>query len=622
MVEPPPRRRPRPGSLERPVSTRIYRAAWLAVLVPALVAAFSLGRPVALQEPRLPPSFDATTAAQFAATFARQFPDRSPGSPEAAEAAAWVAARLQRDYSFTVERHEFTAELPGLGRRRLVNLVAIPPPSGGLVRSQQTIVVMAHRDNYGASPGANDNASGTGALLELARDVGNAALAHTLVFLSTDGGVYGGLGAAEFAKDSRFADRTVAVINLDAIAGTGPPRIEFAGDTARSPASALVATAEASILDHAERLPERSGPIPQVIDLAFPFSLYEQAPFIGSGTPAITITTADERPPSPAGDTLARFRREQLGALGRSAQALLASLDAAAEVARGTESYVYVGSRLVRGWTIQFVLLAALLPFLAATIDLFARCRRRHIALAPALRSLMSRLGVWAWAGGLFAFFAVIGILPGGEPRPLSLETSVAQDWPGTALAALLGLSAVGWLVARPRLAPTGPVERTDELGGHLAAMLLLGVVALVVAAHNPFTLVFVLPSLHAWLWLPHAPTRAARLALFAVGFAGPLVLLGSFAFRYDLGLDAIWYLLALVAVGYVPVTLAVTFLAWGAAAAQLGAIVAGRYAPYPAVAERPPRGPIRETIRQLVLWQRKRRAVPAPEPEEERAEL
>ena len=33
-----PRRRPRRGSLERPVSTRIYRAAWLVVAVPVLVA--------------------------------------------------------------------------------------------------------------------------------------------------------------------------------------------------------------------------------------------------------------------------------------------------------------------------------------------------------------------------------------------------------------------------------------------------------------------------------------------------------------------------------------------------------------------------------------------------------
>ena len=48
--------------------------------------------------------------------------------------------------------------------------------------------------------------------------------------------------------------------------------------------------------------------------------------------------------------------------------------------------------------------------------------------------------------------------------------------------------------------------------------------------------------------------------------------------------------------------------LGWAAAAGQLLALAGGRYAPYPSAAERPPRGPIRETIRRVVLAQRRRR--------------
>src|SRR5438093_1640136 len=95
MAVPPPRRRARRGSLERPVSGRIYRAAWVAAAVPLLVAAFSLGRPVPLQEPRLPPPFDRTTAVQFTKEFVRLSPDRRPGSSGAEKATNWVAARLQ-----------------------------------------------------------------------------------------------------------------------------------------------------------------------------------------------------------------------------------------------------------------------------------------------------------------------------------------------------------------------------------------------------------------------------------------------------------------------------------------------------------------------------------------------
>jgi hypothetical protein len=209
----------------------------------------------------------------------------------------------------------------------------------------------------------------------------------------------------------------------------------------------------------------------------------------------------------------------------------------------------------------------------------------------------------------MFALFVVAGILPTGSGRPIAPDTPTAGDWPVTAIAALLAVSALAWLVVRPRLAPTRSITRAEELGGHLAAMLVLGLVALVVAAVNPYSLIFVLPSLHAWLWLPQVSDRrgGAQAAVYALGFVGPLLLIGSFAFRFDMGFDALWYLIALTSVGYVPVTLVITFLAWGAAAAQVGAVVARRYAPYPEAAERS-RGPIREATRQGVLvWRRSR---------------
>lgn len=604
-----PRRRPRRGSIERPVSTRIYRAAWLVVALPVLIAAFSVGRPDPLPEPRLRPFFDQTTAVQFTTELTSQFPDRSPGSDGARRAADWVQAQLEL-YEFAVERQVFTADIPGRGHEQLVNLVAVAPPSGQAnVQSQRAIVVLAHRDNLGRSPGAADNGSGTGALLELARDLGNASLSHPFILVSTDGGAFGALGAAHFAE-SRFGRDVVAVVNLDAIGGRGRPRLEFAGDTSRVPSAALLATAAATVEAQTGVEPVRAGALAQLVDLAFPFSLYEQAPFVSRGVPAVTLTTGTSRRQPPERDTLAALNEDRLGALGRASQNLLESLDEAADVAGGTQSYLYLGPRIVHGWALQFVLLAALLPFLAATIDLFARCRRRRIPLRPALRSYLSRLGVWLWLGAAFALFVATDILPSGANRPIALDTESATDWPVAGLAALVAVSALAWLVVRPRLAPTRSIAREEELGGHLAAMLVLGVVALVVAAVNPFSLVFVLPSLHAWLWLPQVADRGrgAQAAVYALGFAGPALLLASFAVRYDMGLDGIWYLVALTAVGYVPIPLVAAFLAWGAAAGQVGAVAVGRYAPYPDVSERT-RGPLREATRQgTAFWRRSRR--------------
>jgi hypothetical protein len=100
------------------------------------------------------------------------------------------------------------------------------------------------------------------------------------------------------------------------------------------------------------------------------------------------------------------------------------------------------------------------------------------------------------------------------------------------------------------------------------------------------------------------------RIAIFAVGLAGPLILVGSLAWRFGLGFDAPWYLLELVSVGYVGTVPVVITLAAAAAAAQLAAAAAGRYAPYPSAEERGPRGPIREVIRTVVLTTRARRRV------------
>ncbi len=47
------------------------------------------------------------------------------------------------------------------------------------------------------------------------------------------------------------------------------------------------------------------------------------------------------------------------------------------------------------------------------------------------------------------------------------------------------------------------------------------------------------------------------------LGFAGPLILLLSFATRLDLGLEAPWYLLSLVSVGYVPWLAVALACAW-----------------------------------------------------------
>lgn len=605
----PERRRPRRGSVERPVNGRMYRGTWLLAGIPLLVAAFTVARPQPLRAPQLPPSFEGRAAAAGARDFARDFPDRSPGAPKAREAAGRVSRQLA-EYGFRTESDRFEAEIPGRGRVELENVVARRPG-----RSSDAIVVMAHRDNSGSSPGANDNASGTAALLELARAYAQPAAPprppipnHTVVFLSTDGGIFGALGAERFVERSSLRDRLVAVVNLDSIAGRGPVRMETAGDRARSSSAGLVQTASARVLEQTGREPAQPPALAQLIDLAFPFSLYEHAPFVGAGIPALTFTTAGSRPPPALGDN--RVDAQRLNQVGRSTQALLGSLDEEVELIGGTSSYVYLGSRAVRGWALVLILCAMLLPCLAVIVDLFARLRRRHIALAPALRSYRSRLAFWFFAGLLFEAFALVGFWESGPARPLSPESSPGTDWPVLGLAVFTCFLGVAWFVARDRLLPRRPVSDEEELAGQTAALLVLSVIALVVVATNPFALIFILPSLHAWIWLPQlrrGPAVLQAVALVA-GFGGPALLIGSFAVRLDLGLDAPWYLGQLAAVGYVPLAPVLIVCAWLAVAAQLTALASGRYAPYPSARERPPLGPVRSLVRTVSATARRRR--------------
>ena len=557
---------------------------------------------------------------------AKLYPDRSPGTSGSTGATRWLIDKM-RLYGYAAQVDGFRASIPGRGPVLLRNVLFTAGP-----QDADAIVVMAHRDDSGLGPGANDNASGTAALVEMARAYaippGASAQAigpqHRLLFLSTDGGAFGAVGAAHFAAHYPDRNRVVAVVNLDSIAGRGPPRLELAGGEPRSPAAALVATAAARITEETGSAPGRTSWLGQLTDLGFPFSLYEQAPFVARGIPAVTLTTGGDRPPPSFGDTAQRLSRVRLAQVGRAAQGIVGSLDEGLELAHGTHSYLYLGSRLVRGWAIELALISMLLPFAVATVDLFARCRRRRIAVAPALRAYRSRLGAWLWAGAMFLFLALVGVWPGGAARPINPETDVAGNWPVLGLLLLVLLALPAWLVSRSRLAPRSRATLEQELAGHTAALLALGVVALLVIATNSFALLFVLPSLHVWLWLPQFRDRrpGARVALLAAGWIGPFILLGSFMFRFGLGLDAPWYLAQLVATGYVPIVSFVLILAWLAGAAQLAALAAGRYAPYPSAAERPPRGPIRNAIRALALAASRRRPPAAPSAEREAAEL
>jgi hypothetical protein len=603
------RRRPRRGSLQRPIDARLVRVSLLVVVLPLVIAAITVSRPGSLQVPALPPSFDPAAAVALTMELARTFPNRVPGSAGDEGAARWFAETL-RPYGLSTTSDTWHTHVPGLGNVQLRNVAVVVPGS-----AKGAIVFVAHRDTSGMGMGTNDDATGTAVLIQLARAYGAAGSAqarprplHTLVFLSSDGGAWGGLGAHRFSTTSPLRHDLLAVVAVDGI-GSSSPRLEIDGDGGRSPSPALVQTALARVAEQTGSTPHLPTALRQLVDLGIPFGYGDQATFLGAHVSAVRLTTADDSGRTDATDLPGRLDERLAARLGAAAQNLLGSLDAAGEVVRGTAPNVQVNGRVVHGWTIELVLIALLVPFLVGVVDLLARVHRFGVPLGPALRAMRRRLGYWLFLAVLLWFASVVGALPNGPARPPAPRSPAASDWPLGAIAAFVAIALAAWFLARRRLVPRRNVVLAEQVAGYTAALAALGVLGVLVAAAHPFALLFLVPSLYAWLWLPQLPDRAwLRDILFGVGLLGAVVVLISLGDRFALGLRTPLYLAELVTVGYVPWTTMLLCACWTAVAAQLGALAVGRYGPYSGGAARPPRGPIRESVRRAAAAAQSRR--------------
>jgi hypothetical protein len=469
-------------------------------------------------------------------------------------------------------------------------------------RSDEAIVLVAHRDNAGVEEPLGENASGTATLIELARgfapqEVGPDPLPNrTLVLVSTDAGAWGGAGAERFVEESPFAHAAVAVIVLDGL-GRGRPRLAIAGDQPVSPARTLVRTAAVRVTEELGVAPTLPTLPSQLVDLGVPFALDEQGRFLAAGLSAITLTTAEGGSASAVVDPMPDV--ERLGRLGRAVEAIVGSLDLSVRTSFRTPDSLFFSDRAASGWTVRLALVLSVVPFALGLVDLVVRGRRRRLPFGPALRAQRARLGFWAYSAVLVWLGTLVGIFPTGAPLPLPPYASFFEDRPVFGVVVLVAALALGWLVARRRLGATSPVRPEERLAGFAVALSVLGIVALALAFLQPYALVFVLPSLYAWLWLPLEGRALPRAAVFSAGLVVPivaLILLGS-----QLGLsvpEVALYVVGLITVGYVPLSSAVLGLVWAAAAAQVGALALGRYGPYAGGLEPPPAGPIRSSFR------------------------
>lgn len=196
------------------------------VVLTALALALALGlawtRPPA-PRPASAPAQEASAERAFAHVAALAARPRPPGSPAHAEARAYVLDRL-RALGLTPEIQEAIGS-PDRAVHRLVflhNVVARLPGTRG---SGPAVLLVAHYDSRGMTPGAADDAMGVAAVLEAMRALASDRPPADVIALFTDGEEAGLLGAQAFAAEHRWAKDAGVVINLEARGNTGPAHV-------------------------------------------------------------------------------------------------------------------------------------------------------------------------------------------------------------------------------------------------------------------------------------------------------------------------------------------------------------------------------------------------------------
>jgi hypothetical protein len=462
--------------------------------------------------------------------------------------------------------------------------------------SSSTIVIVAHRDAAGA-PTTSD-LSGTAVLLELARVLHGESPQHTIVLASTSASA-GAAGATQLTKDiSGPIDAVLVLGDLAAPRLRQPLVAPWSQGQSVAPMSLrrTVAWALGAQGLPATALPGLGG---QLLHLAFPLALGEQAPFNDAGVPAVLISGSGEEPPS-SHETPAQVAagQSQLRAFGRAVLQSVNALDGGPPIS-APSSYIVYSRKIIPAWAIRLLGFALILPVLMTAIDGLARAQRRGYGLGRLLGWTLSWALGFALAAAVILLARIAGLLGSAPAGAVAAGIGGPQSG-GVATLVLAGMVGLGsaaflrrWLVH----VALGPRAGGDLPGAGVAVTLVLCLVSLVIWVRNPFAALLLIPALHLWLWFLAAELplpRAVKLAAALLGFIGPI----GAAIYYGLALrlsapQVLWNGVLLLARGQIS---PLTALEWSVAFGGLvgAAVVAWRLPrPHEEPAQITVRGPV-----------------------------
>jgi MFS family permease len=531
------------------IEPRVYRAAFVPALLAVVLAMFSFeSRPRPLpQGLAADVLFDGAQAAVLAGRIATDQPDRRAGSRGDLATAELVAdafatrgftggggarPRLQR---FTHAGHD------------LVNVIG---RRAG--RSRRQIAIVAARD-AATTPDAPGSAADTAALMQLARVYQGRPSQKTLVLASVDGSNLGEVGAKELVAEllqPEFVDAVLVISDLGAHTSRGSLVQAWSNDATRA-GIGLQRTVANSIREEVGSSTGGSGAFGQFARLSFPIGIGSQGVLLEEGYDAVRISGSGELPPDGDGPVEA-IDEDRLGMLGRATLRTLTAIDQGGRPQHGPESYVQAVSQVLPGWVISLLAGSLLLPVFVASVDAFARARRRHVDVLRWLRWVAAWVAPFLAALALAQFLALVGATPAPPPAPvppdvLPLDGAALGVLAGVLVAMVLALLLARWLAARPDPELRQPIEP----GAGVALALAIAIGSLLLWLLNPYAGLLAVPAAHLWMLTVLTrpmPPRRLRAVLIGVGVA-PAALVAIY-YMFALSMDPLhgaWYLLMLL---------------------------------------------------------------------------
>jgi hypothetical protein len=574
------------------LNPRIYRAAFLPVIVAVVALAFSFeNEPSPLGTTLAPVAFNGGAAWGVLQNLATTYPNRSPGSATDGSLATAVAGYLRTagapHPTFNVSSQTYDAQT-AVGARPVETVIAEQPGY-----SNGRIVVIAHRDGLGSGaasgpapaapclsaayrPQAQCAAlSSTATLIELARVLSGRTLDRTLDLISTSGSV--GLADATHLAAS-LGGPIDAVIVLGDAAGTRtsePALVPWSSGENVAPLL-LRTTVGAALQAEAGVAPGDVGVPAQFARLAFPVTLSEQGPFVAAGIPAVLMSRGGESGPA-AG---AAVSQRQLTGFGQAALQVVSALDSGAGIPPPSTYLVFKGMS-VPEWPIQLLVFTLILPVLCAAVDGFARARRRGHRVGRWAAWVLAAALPFALACLFIRFIGALGLVRVLPPGPMLGGAIHLHLRELVQLAAVVLIIVLAMLPLRSLLVRRAGVEGDPgEAGAAAAVLLVLCAITLAIWVTNPFAAALIVPALHVWMWVvaPEVRLRApVALAAVLVGLAPIALVILYYADQFQLGPGGVaWTGVLLIANGAIPIP---TLIEWSVVAgcAVSVAVIAAR---------------------------------------------